>query len=29
MEKHRSVAPLCPACDAALAAGHHGCSLTC
>ena len=27
--KIRSVAPLCPACCAAFAAGHHGCSLTC
>ena len=27
--KIRSVAPLCPACRAALAAGHHGCALTC
>jgi transposase-like protein len=25
----RSVAPLCPACGAALAAGHHGCALAC
>jgi hypothetical protein len=25
----RSVAPLCPACHAALAAGHHGCARTC
>ena len=29
MEKNRSVATLCPTCDAALSAGHHGCSLTC
>jgi hypothetical protein len=28
-ERIRSVAPLCPACGAALAAGHHGCALTC
>jgi hypothetical protein len=28
-EKIRSVAPLCPTCDAVLAAGHHGCALTC
>ena len=28
-EKIRSVAPLCPASDAAFAAGHHGCSLAC
>jgi len=27
--KIRSVAPLCPACRATLAAGHHGCALTC
>ena len=27
--KSRSVAPLCPACIAAFAAGHHGCSLAC
>jgi hypothetical protein len=25
----RSVAPLCPTCCAAFAAGHHGCALTC
>jgi hypothetical protein len=27
--KIRSVAPLCPTCSAAFAAGHHGCALTC
>jgi hypothetical protein len=27
--KLRSVAPLCPACVAVLAAGHHGCALAC
>jgi len=27
--KIRSVAPLCPACNAAFAAGHHGCARTC
>jgi hypothetical protein len=27
--KIRSVAPLCPTCCAAFAAGHHGCALTC
>ena len=27
--KIRSVAPLCPACDATFAAGHHGCGQAC
>ena len=29
LAKLRSVAPLCPACDATFAAGHHGCAQAC